>query len=234
MPRAPRTPRLAPRPPRPRRGRQRLDRRQRPGDRRAVPGRAPGPQRRQRRVRGQQPGPARPRPRRLRGPGQRRLVRRARAGCGRWWRRWRPTAGLGAASARMLFADRFLESAVESPTFVPGAADVRELGVMVSGARVDGKDRWRDTQFGEGTWGIEHDRAGGTFQWTHATRSCGSRWPTPRRPAAPRCPTRSSCAWRPRRPRPSRWRPAACRPRSRSGPSPAGAACRWPASRSTW
>jgi hypothetical protein len=77
--------------------------------------------------------------------------------------------GLGAASARMLFADRFLELAVEAPTFVPGTTDVRELGVMVSGARVDGKDRWRDTQFGEGTWGIEHDRAGGTFQWTRGT-----------------------------------------------------------------
>jgi GT2 family glycosyltransferase len=76
--------------------------------------------------------------------------------------------GLGAASARMLFADRFLEVEVASPTFVPGTADSRELGVMVSGARVDGKDRWRDTQFGSGTWGIEHDRRGGTFQWTQA------------------------------------------------------------------
>jgi GT2 family glycosyltransferase len=73
---------------------------------------------------------------------------------------------LGAASARMLFADRFVEVSVESPTFVPGAADRRELGVRVSGARVDGKDRWRDTQIAEGTWGIEHDRQGGTFQWT--------------------------------------------------------------------
>ena len=74
---------------------------------------------------------------------------------------------LGAASARLLFADRFLEVALDTPTCVPGTADARALGVMVSGARVDGKDRWRDTQFGEGTWGIEHDRTGGTFQWTH-------------------------------------------------------------------
>jgi hypothetical protein len=73
---------------------------------------------------------------------------------------------VGAASARMLFADRFVEVEVESPTFVPGAADRRELGVQVGGARVDGKDRWRDTQVVEGTWGIEHDRDGGTFQWT--------------------------------------------------------------------
>jgi hypothetical protein len=73
---------------------------------------------------------------------------------------------VGAASARMLFAERFVQVAIASPTFTPGAADQRALGVMVSGARVDGKDRWRDTQFGEGTWGIEHDRRGGTFQWT--------------------------------------------------------------------
>jgi GT2 family glycosyltransferase len=76
--------------------------------------------------------------------------------------------GLGAASARMLFADRFLELDVASPTFVPGTADARQLGVMVSGARVDGKDRWRDTQFGSGSWGIEHDRQGGTFHWAQA------------------------------------------------------------------
>jgi GT2 family glycosyltransferase len=73
---------------------------------------------------------------------------------------------LGAASARLLFADRFVEVAVESPTFVPGPADRRELGMRVSGARVDGKDRWRDTQVADGSWGIEHDRRGGTFQWT--------------------------------------------------------------------
>ncbi len=74
--------------------------------------------------------------------------------------------GLGAASARMVFADRFVELSVESPTFVPGAADRRALGVRVSGCRVDGKDRWRDAQVADGGWGIEHDRGGGTFQWT--------------------------------------------------------------------
>jgi GT2 family glycosyltransferase len=77
-------------------------------------------------------------------------------------------AGLGAVSARMLFADRFVEVEVLSPTFVPGAADRRALGVQVSGTRVAGKDRWRDTHLSEGTWGIEHDRQGGTFEWTHA------------------------------------------------------------------
>ena len=138
-----------------------------------------GPQRRQRRVRGQQPGPARPRRGRLRGPGQRRLVRRARAGCGRWWTALEADDGLGAASARMVFADRFVELTVDSPTFLPGGGDVRELGVMVSGARVDGKDRWRDTQFGRGRLG---DRAPGRRQPVPVDRRprpwCGCPWPT--------------------------------------------------------
>jgi hypothetical protein len=72
---------------------------------------------------------------------------------------------VGAASARMLFADRFVEVGVASPTFVPGVADSRELGVMVSGVRVDGEDRWRDAQVAEGGWGLEHGRDG-LFQWT--------------------------------------------------------------------
>jgi GT2 family glycosyltransferase len=76
--------------------------------------------------------------------------------------------GLGAVSARMLFADRFAEVAIESPTFSPPGPDPRELGVMVSGLRVDGVDRWRDTQVAEGAWGIEHLPDGTTFQWTGA------------------------------------------------------------------
>jgi GT2 family glycosyltransferase len=73
---------------------------------------------------------------------------------------------VGAVSPRMLFADRFVDVEVASPTFVPGTADQRTLGVRVCGARVDGTDGWRDVQFAHGTWGIEHDRRGGTFQWT--------------------------------------------------------------------
>ena len=73
---------------------------------------------------------------------------------------------LGAVSARMLFADRFAEVTVESPTFSPAGPDPRQLGVMVSGLRVDGVDRWRDTQVADGSWGIEHIADGTTFQWT--------------------------------------------------------------------
>jgi len=74
--------------------------------------------------------------------------------------------GLGAVSARMVFADRFLEVTIESPTFSPPGPDPRELGVMVSGVRVDGVDRWRDTQVADGAWGPEHRPDGTTFQWT--------------------------------------------------------------------
>jgi GT2 family glycosyltransferase len=73
---------------------------------------------------------------------------------------------LGAASARLLFADRFVDVEITSPTFVPAGADGRSLGVMVSGVEVDGADRWRDAQLPEGSWGIEHARDGSTFQWT--------------------------------------------------------------------
>ena len=73
---------------------------------------------------------------------------------------------LGAVSARMLFADRFVEVAIESPTFSPAGPDPRDLGVMVSGVRVDGVDRWRDAQVVGSAWGIEHAGDGTTFQWT--------------------------------------------------------------------
>jgi GT2 family glycosyltransferase len=79
--------------------------------------------------------------------------------------------GLGAVSARMVFADRFVEVEIASPTFNPPGPDARELGVMVSGVRVDGVDSWRAAQVAEGSWGLEHRRDGSTFQWTsaHAT-----------------------------------------------------------------
>jgi len=74
--------------------------------------------------------------------------------------------GLGAASARLLFDDRFVDVTVESPTFDPPGPDPRALGVMVSGVRVDGADRWRDAQLVDGAWGIELRGDGSTFQWT--------------------------------------------------------------------
>jgi GT2 family glycosyltransferase len=74
--------------------------------------------------------------------------------------------GLGAATARMLYDDRFVGVDIASPTFVPGGLDQRELGVKVAGLRVDGTDRWRDARMSRGSWGIEHAGDGGTYQWT--------------------------------------------------------------------
>lgn len=76
-------------------------------------------------------------------------------------------AGLGAACPRIVFADRFLDLVLESPTFRPGGGDGRDLGVRLSGVEVDGKDVWRDAQRVEGFWGVEHG-AGDEhqFEWT--------------------------------------------------------------------
>ncbi len=99
---------------------------------------------------------------------------------------------LGAASARMVFADRFVDVEVASPTFVPGAADQRTLGVRVCGARVDGVDRWRDVQVADGGWGIEHARDGGTFHWTDGRALVRLPVPFPE-PAAAEVPTGALC-----------------------------------------
>ena len=63
--------------------------------------------------------------------------------------------GLGAACPRILFAPRFLDLTLTSPTFRPGTGDGRDLGVRLSGVEVDGEDVWRDAQRVQGFWGIE-------------------------------------------------------------------------------
>ncbi|HEY6532728.1 MAG TPA: glycosyltransferase family 2 protein [Acidimicrobiales bacterium] len=71
---------------------------------------------------------------------------------------------LGAACPKILLAPPFVEIRVESPLFDPGPGDTRELGVMLRGAEVDGRDVWGDVHTGEGGWGREADRDG-TFEW---------------------------------------------------------------------
>ena len=76
---------------------------------------------------------------------------------------------LGAACPRIVFADRFLDLTITSPTFRPGSGDGRDLGVRLSGVEVDGGDVWRDAQRVRGFWGLEH--GGGEelhFEWTQA------------------------------------------------------------------
>ena len=74
---------------------------------------------------------------------------------------------IGAASPKMVFAPQYLEIELRSGTHRPGRLDRRQLGVRLSGVRVDGSDLQRDTQLVEGFWGREEGRPPETsFQWT--------------------------------------------------------------------
>jgi GT2 family glycosyltransferase len=76
---------------------------------------------------------------------------------------------LGAACPRIVFADRFLDLAIQSPTFRPGSGDGRDLGVRLSGVEVGGEDVWRDAQRVRGFWGPEHGAGEeALFEWTQA------------------------------------------------------------------
>lgn len=68
---------------------------------------------------------------------------------------------VGAAAAKILFAGKFRELRIHAPTRRRGFGDRRDLGVHVSGARVDRGDVWRRAQLVSGFWGPE-----GTGQWS--------------------------------------------------------------------
>ncbi|MEX0663512.1 MAG: glycosyltransferase [Acidimicrobiia bacterium] len=70
---------------------------------------------------------------------------------------------LGAACPKILLAGRFRDLSLRSPTV---RHDGRDVGVMVSGVRVDGVEVWSRTQLVEGFWGLEPDGSG---QWTTAS-----------------------------------------------------------------
>ena len=125
--------------------------------------------------------------------------------------------GLGAVSARLLFADRFVEVAIDLADVRPPGPDPRALGVRVSGVRVDGVDRWRDAQVADGGWGIEHRPDGTTFQWTAAGHPPGA---GRRRRGA--CRTGSRWRWPPSPP--SGWPSARAARRARW---PSGSERRW-------
>jgi GT2 family glycosyltransferase len=95
--------------------------------------------------------------------------------------------GVGAASPKILFRGSFVDVEVASPTGVRGRGDGRELGVRLSGARLDGRDALGRLQLVEGFWGPEHGTGGGeeSFQWT----SGAARLRVPVRPdgCLPRC-----------------------------------------------
>jgi GT2 family glycosyltransferase len=76
-------------------------------------------------------------------------------------------AAVGAASPKILFADRFVDVHLTSVTSARGLSDRRPLGVRISGASVDGVDAWERVQLVSGFWGLEHGPDGeGPFQWT--------------------------------------------------------------------
>lgn len=75
--------------------------------------------------------------------------------------------GLGAASPKILFADRFVEVEVRAPVTTRGIGDRRALGVRVSGARAGGTDVWSRAQLTRGFWGLEHGRGEeNVYQWS--------------------------------------------------------------------
>lgn len=76
--------------------------------------------------------------------------------------------GLGAACPKILFAGRFRDVELRSATSRRGFGDRRDLGVFLSGARVDGVDVWSRVQLVDGTWGLEPDAAAGG-EWTGTT-----------------------------------------------------------------
>jgi GT2 family glycosyltransferase len=78
---------------------------------------------------------------------------------------FRRDPGLGAACPKILFAGRFHDVELRSATARRGYGDRRDLGVFLSGARVDGDDVWSRVQLVDGTWGLEPDAAAGG-EWT--------------------------------------------------------------------
>jgi GT2 family glycosyltransferase len=78
--------------------------------------------------------------------------------------------GRGAASPKILFAGRFVEVEIETPTFVPGRGDNRRLGVRLSGAGVGGRDCLNEVQFVTGWHGWEECSGDeGRYRWSGAT-----------------------------------------------------------------
>jgi GT2 family glycosyltransferase len=89
---------------------------------------------------------------------------------------------IGAACPKIVFAPRFVDLAVHSPTHRP-ARDGRDLGIRISGVRIGGTERWRDALFGDGVFLPERGTTEEPeFRWT--TGSALVRVPVePERPA---------------------------------------------------
>jgi GT2 family glycosyltransferase len=76
-------------------------------------------------------------------------------------------AGIGAACPKIVLAPRFVDLWVHSPTRRPPGDD-RDLGIRLSGVRVDGTEQWRHTLFCDGVFHPEHATAEEPeFRWTN-------------------------------------------------------------------
>lgn len=75
---------------------------------------------------------------------------------------------LGAATPKVLLQQRWIQLRLTSTSTVPGAGDVRRLGVQLCGARTEADDLSSLIEIGKGFWGWEVDSVmvGGTFAWT--------------------------------------------------------------------
>jgi GT2 family glycosyltransferase len=77
--------------------------------------------------------------------------------------------GLGAACSKMLFAERFWGVAVELEPSEESRTNPFYRGLMLTGAKVDGEDRWDDVAFDEGFWGVVKGPTRGTdVSWSKA------------------------------------------------------------------
>jgi len=85
--------------------------------------------------------------------------------------------GLGAACPKILFAGRYAEVTIDAPSRRWGRGDRRELGVLMTGARVNGDDAWPRAQHVSGFWGLEPSELRHQGQWT--TPRAGLRLPVP-------------------------------------------------------
>lgn len=72
--------------------------------------------------------------------------------------------GLGGVNPRILLAGLFVRLTFRTTTRRAGGGDLRQLGVQLSGVRVDGRDV--DPELGTGFWGWEQDESTGRFSWT--------------------------------------------------------------------
>ena len=77
--------------------------------------------------------------------------------------------GVGAANPKVVLSDRQVTIALRCPASTPlPAGEWRDLGVQLSGARVDGEEVSDAIRLGAGFWGWEHDAGspGARFSWS--------------------------------------------------------------------